>query len=335
VKISEYEIDLEEAVKTINKKNFKRVLLQIPEGLKVHVSSFVDYIEKNTKAEVIISANPCFGACDIAYYELNELDVDFLIHIGHTSIPELGKQKNVMFLNARSELDVTKVLEKAIPLLKAKKIGIVSTAQHAHKLEQVKTILRNKGFETFIGKGDSRIKLEGQILGCDFSSARSISKEVEMFLFIGSGNFHPLGLQLSTDKKVIACDPYTHEVKSTEDLKEMVLRQRYGAIARAKSCRIFGILIGTKKGQQRIDLALTIKEKLSNAQKKSYLLALDYFSPSVLETFAVFDCFVSTACPRIAIDDYMQYKKPILTPVELDILLNYKKWEDYSFDEIS
>jgi 2-(3-amino-3-carboxypropyl)histidine synthase len=47
------------------------------------------------------------------------------------------------------------------------------------------------------------------------------------------------------------------------------------------------------------------------------------------------DCFVSTACPRIAIDDYMQYKVPIITPIELDILLGYKKWDDYIFDEIS
>jgi diphthamide synthase subunit DPH2 len=30
----------------------------------------------------------------------------------------------------------------------------------------------------------------------------------------------------------------------------------------------------------------------------------------------------------------MQYKTPILTPVELDILLGFKKWDDYQFDEI-
>ena len=82
-----------------------------------------------------------------------------------------------------------------------KKIGLVSTAQHAHKLDQIKKILENKNFKVFIGKGDSRIKLGGQILGCNFSSATSIAKDIDLFLFIGSGNFHPLGLMLSTKKK--------------------------------------------------------------------------------------------------------------------------------------
>jgi 2-(3-amino-3-carboxypropyl)histidine synthase len=242
-----------------------------------------------------------------------------------------------LFVNAKSDLDISKVVEKALPLIKGKKIGLVSTAQHVHKLDEVKKMLEEKNFEIFIGKGDSRIKQTGQLLGCDFSAANSIAKDVDLFLFIGSGNFHPLGLMLSTKKKVVSCDPYINEVKEKEleDLKEMVLRQRYGAIARSKIARVFGILVCTKSGQQRIELVHKIKEKLNSQGKKSYIFTLDNFSPLLLESFLGIDCFVSTACPRIAIDDYMQYKVPIITPIELDILLGYKKWDDYIFDEIS
>ena len=74
--------------------------------------------------------------------------------------------------------------------------------------------------------------------------------------------------------------------------------------------------------------------KLDLKNKKSYIFALNHFNPSFLESFRNIDCFVSTACPRIAIDDYMQYKTPIITPIELDILLGLKKWGDYKFDEI-
>ncbi|MDH7507670.1 MAG: diphthamide synthesis protein [Candidatus Thermoplasmatota archaeon] len=196
--------------------------------------------------------------------------------------------------------------------------------------------MENKNFEVFIGKGDKRIKLPGQILGCNFSAATSVSKNVNIFLFIGSGNFHPLGLMLITKKKVIACDPYTNEVKEKEldDLKEMVLRQRYGAIARSKNARVFGILIGTKTGQQQVDLAYKIKEKLNTYEKKSYFFVLNNFTPLKIQSFLGIDCLISTACPRIAIDDYLQYKIPIITPVELDILLGFKKWDEYCFDEI-
>jgi 2-(3-amino-3-carboxypropyl)histidine synthase len=47
------------------------------------------------------------------------------------------------------------------------------------------------------------------------------------------------------------------------------------------------------------------------------------------------DAFVSVACPRIAIDDFAIYKKPIITPPEAEIVYGQRKWEDYIFDEIA
>ena len=337
MKIPGYNIDLENAVKTITKNSYKRIVLQIPEGLKNYAFTFVKYLEKETRATIIISADPCFGACDLVNYEFKDLDVDFVIQIGHTPISEIDNFCiPTMFINAESTLDVTDVIKKAIPYLTGNKIGLVSTSQHVHIFPRVQEILVENGFEPIIGEGDSRIKLKGQILGCNFSAARSIADKVDMFLFIGSGNFHPLGLLLCTKKPVIIADPYTNKVRDKElsELKDTILRQRYGAIARSKDAKTFGILIGTKRGQQRVELAYTIKQILELKQKKSYIIALDNFSPSYLEGFRCIDCFVSTACPRIAIDDYMQYKIPIITPVELDILLSQKKWDDYQFDEI-
>ena len=46
------------------------------------------------------------------------------------------------------------------------------------------------------------------------------------------------------------------------------------------------------------------------------------------------DAFVMTACPRIAIDDSAMYKKPVLTPDELEIVLGLREWDDYQMDEI-
>ena len=338
MKITGYNIDLENAVKTINKNKYKRVVLQIPEGLKKHVSKFVDFLENETNAQFIISADPCFGACDIVNYEFQNMGVDFAIQIGHTPIPDIENPCiPTMFINAQSDLDVTKIVEKTIPYLNGKKIGLVTTAQHIHTLSQVEEILVKNNLIPIVGKGDNRIQSRGQLLGCNFSSAKSIMNEVDSFLFIGSGNFHPLGLKLITNKPVIIADPYTNQKrdKELEELKDSVLRQRYGAIARSKDAKVFGILVVIKSGQQRITLAYSIKEKLLSKNKKAYILALNHFSPSFLESYKDFDCFISTACPRIAIDDYMQYKTPIITPIELDILLGLKKWGEYHFDEIT
>lgn len=337
MKIPGYDIDLEKAVKIIKENKYNKVVLQVPEGLKFHFSKFADFLENKTNASIIISADPCFGACDSISSDFKDLGIDFIVQIGHTEIPNIKYYPiPVLFINAKADIDVLEVIKKAIPFLKGKTIGIVTTAQHIHFLENVSKILKDNNFKPVIGKSDSRIESKGQILGCNFSAATSIASIVDSFLFIGSGNFHPLGLLLCTKKPVIACDPYTSEikVKELEDLKNIILKQRYGAIARSKDANVFGILVGTKIGQQRIDLAYEIKEKLKLKQKKSYILTANYFLPAHLESIRGIDCFVSTACPRIAIDDYMQYKIPILTPFELNVLLGFKKWEDYRFDEI-
>ena len=337
MELSGYSIDVEKAAKVVLKNGYKTVALQIPEGLKRNVWKIVEFLKKETQAKIIVIADPCFGACDLVNYELKNLDVDFVIQIGHTSIPDVENfWIPTLFINAVSTKDVSAVVEKSFPFLEGKKIGVVTTAQHLHTLKVVENILKKHNFMPIVSDGDERISEKGQILGCNFTAGTTIADRVDCFLFIGSGNFHPVGLLLSSKKPVIAADPYTNVVKKQEleDLKDTILRQRYGAITNSKNAKRFGILVGTKRGQQRIKLADEIKELLDSFNKKSLIITLDQFSPISLQGFGDIDCFVSTACPRIAIDDYLQYKIPILTPVELEIVLGKRKWEEYMFDQI-
>ncbi len=337
MKIQNYNIDLDKAVNRINKKNIKKVALQIPEGLKSKSIEIVDYMQKNTKCDFFISADPCYGACDIPENRFKKLGVELIIHIGHTEIPDVSEGLvDTIFINAELDVDISSKIDKAIKILKGKKIGLLTTAQHLHKIDEVKKILKKNNFDVKITKGDNRISFAGQILGCNFSSATKLKEKVDSFLFIGSGTFHPLGVLINTKKPVIAFDPYTNQVKEKElqDMKDNVLRQRYGAIVKSKDAKTFGILICTKTGQRRMDLAYKMKDLIDSNNKKSYFIALDFFSSQSLEGFIDVECYVSTACPRIAFDDYLSYKRPIITPVELEIMLGKKKWDDYILDEI-
>jgi len=336
MEISGYTIDVESAIKIITQHHYHTIAVQVPEGLKRSVLPLVEYIKKETGATVLVSANPCFGACDVVNYELKNMDVDCVIQIGHTAIPDVENfWIPTIFINAQSTLDVSMVVEKAIPSLIGKNIGLVTTAQHLHTLTTVEKILRQHNLEPYVTEGDERIASKGQILGCNFSAGEKLSESIDCFLFIGSGTFHPVGLAMSTKKPVIAADPYTNSVKKQEieDMKNNILRQRYGAILACRSAQRFGILIGLKRGQQRLKLAHEVQQMLDAAGKLSLLITQDEFSPTSLQGFDL-DCYVSTACPRIAIDDYLQYKKPIVTPIELEIALGRREWETYVFDEI-
>jgi 2-(3-amino-3-carboxypropyl)histidine synthase len=335
-----YEIDDEELIETLKEKGWKTIILQLPEGLKNHANEFISFFENNIPhLTTIIAMDPCYGACDLPCIStLRSLGFDGIVHIGHTPIPSLLQTMDIpiLFLNALSSKSVSVVLEKAVDLLLGKNIGIVTTAQHLHKIPEVKQYLEKKGFTIYIGKGDERIALKGQILGCNFSSALSIQSKVDCFLFIGSGYFHPLGLLLSTHKPLIVADPYSMVVQRSEleDIKDRVLRQRYGSIAQAKVSKTFGILIGLKVGQQRQELAIQLHDLIKKKGRRSFLFTIDHLSPVILESFMHIDCFVSTLCPRIAIDDHRAYKQTIITPLELKIALGIETWDTYVFDEI-
>ncbi len=337
MELSNYKINIEEAIYQINKKNYKLVALQMPEGIKNSSLDIINIIKGKTNCNIILLADPCYGSCDIPFCELNDLKIDLLIHIGHTRIPCINNTSTpVIYLNAISNIDVSNVVEKAIPYLIGDRIGVITTAQHLDVLDKISNILKKQNLKPKSSKGDNRISDEGQIIGCNYSSASKIKDKVDSFLFVGSGNFHPIGLLLCLKKPVIAADPYSNQIKKEELLllKDKILRQRYGAITIARKAEVFGILIGLKKGQQRYELGLQVKELLDSYDKKNFFIALNNFSPINLDSLHNIDCFISTSCPRIAIDDYALYKKPLITPIELEIVFNKRKWDDYEFDQI-
>ena len=70
-----------------------------------------------------------------------------------------------------------------------------------------------------------------------------------------------------------------------------------------------------------MELAKNLKNILKDVDREGFILLLDDVSPDLLIPFMDLDAFVMTACPRIAIDDSEMYKKPLMTPQELEIAI--------------
>lgn len=339
--VSVFKLETKEIQEELLKEQYSIVYLQLPEGLQHYTIDIKTWLEDQFDITIILDARPCYGACDIPEESmLEKLNVDAVVQIGHVPIPSMNLSKlsiPIFFVNALSTITLEEVLEKSIPHLVGKYIGIITTAQYLHKRKDIKKILENNGFIAMITKGDKRLSFNGHVLGCTFTSATQIVNDVDSFLFIGSGLFHPLGLLLSTNKPVICADPYSNQVidsKTLEEKKQQVLKQRYGAIASVKLAQTIAVIIGLKPGQMRYHYALQLEKSIQEAGKQSLLLAADTITSSFIDRFPFVDVFVSTACPRIAIDDYLCYTKPILTPIELEVALHKKDWDEYVFDEI-
>lgn len=324
-----YDMDLDKVIRKINSKDAQTVGLQFPEGLKMQAVKLARTIESETDATVIISGDPCFGACDVSDYKMKG-SVDLIVHYGHTPLP-LKYEVPTLFVEAFSKIDIKNSLEKSLEELKNySRIGLVTTTQHLHLLAETKDFLEDNGKEVILGSSPSTRK--GQVLGCNFSSIKDL--DVEIFLFIGSGNFHPLGIKLFTKTPVLALDPYNSEIRSMDEFADRILRIRFARITKARSAEKWGILVSSKEGQYRMMLAKEIKKTLEEAKMEAFIILVDNVSPEVLLPYMELDAFVVSACPRIAIDDSQMYKKPLLTPQELEIVLNKREWENYQLDEI-
>ncbi len=324
-----HELEIFDVIEKVKEFKADTVGLQFPEGLKVYAIKVARQIEHETGATVIISADPCYGACDVADVDMKD-SVDVLVHFGHRPLP-IDYDLPVIFVDVRSNLDVLGCLGNAISLLEGyNRIGLATTTQHLHLLDEITDFLEQNGKEILTNEGAGTTK--GQVLGCNFSAIKNI--DADAFLYVGSGNFHALGIKLFTDKKVVVADPYLGEAREIDEFADRILRIRSARIAKAMEAERFGIIVSSKKGQTRLELAKTLKDMLKEEGKEGFILLLDDVSPNLLLPFMDLDAFVMTACPRIAIDDSKIYKKPLLTPQELEIAVRKRKWEDYEIDEI-
>ena len=153
-------------------------------------------------------------------------------------------------------------------------------------------------------------------------------------MFIGSGNFHPLGIYLFTKAPVLAIDPYSGDIREMSGYADRILRIRFARIVKAREVTKWGIIVSSKEGQYRMKLAKELKKLLEDEGMEAYILLMDHVNPDVLLPYMELEGFIVTACPRIAIDDSQMYKKPVITPQELEIVLNKREWEKYQLDEI-
>lgn len=305
-------------IKELKNRGAKKVALQFPEGLKRRAAGIASDL-KAAGFDVIVSGDPCYGACDLALEAREGADV--LVHFGHAPVDDW---QDVIFEPFHVDFDVS-VLANAIPLLKEKTIGLVTTVQHAHLISAMEAFLQSQGFDVRVAEGSGRTPLRGQVLGCSFAAAH-VPGAGEC-LFVGTGVFHPIGIALSTKARVVALDPLTGTAQEVNG--DALLRRRFAVIEKARGAQTVGIIVSTKSGQQRRALA----ERLAALSPKAVLVAMREVSPDELLNLG-FDCYVNTACPRLAYDDQVRFPAPVLSPQEFEILCGVRAWDDYALDEI-
>jgi len=183
-----------------------------------------------------------------------------------------------LFIPAKVNIDLSSL--KNIKF-KEKKIGLITTVQFDDEVKKIK---------------DKKFVYGGPILGCNIDKILPIKDKVDAFLYIGSGDFHPLTLK-KLNKPIYIFNPLTN--KSSKIPEKEIIRlekQLKGKITKYYSAKKLGIIISTKPGQNLFHQALNLQKRL---KKPSFLFICNDLDLNELENFPDIDIWINTACPRI------------------------------------
>lgn len=337
-----YDLKISDLCRYIEVGKYRKILIQLPEGIKTLAFTILQEINKRCNVDVIISGDPSWGACDIPIFEAKRLGVDLIIHYGHYPYPYNPVQRemgiDVLYIPLEYQLETpTQIIEKTIAALEEKGLKspiVVASAQHIKEAKRMVVELNKKGFKALLP--DVLGSLPGLIIGCDYRAVVQSSSTThgDSIIVIASGLFHALGASLSSDKPTIHVDPIKNEVNFMEEVKNQWLKRRYGVIYKALNASTWAIWIGSLYGQLRFDLAKTIStlvEKRGGSYVFFYSRYVTHRELLSVESKMI-DVHVITSCPRVPIDDYtfLDFPKPVLTPGEALMILN-NQLEPYRF----
>ena len=324
-----YYIDVNELSRIIRERKPSKVLLQVPEGFKNKSYELVDYLRNFLKdIEIHIDASPSFGSCLLDLGIINKYDL--VIHLGHKRYPYWVPPEKVVYVDLQSKSRPTQeVLSSLINDLRKRdyrKLAVYTTDQHIDLTEEIIKLLRDNGFEVI----NNGVEV---IFGCWFSSLDILRNLADAFLVVAGGRFHALGvgLRLSGSKEVISLDPYGNTYSFLSGYITKVLKSRLAKVMRSLDA-VSWLIIAGSGGQYRPQIINELAKLITNSGGKYYVAVTSYLTRDLLINIdsGMVDAIVITSCPRLPIEDFHDYEKPVLTPGEAFMVLK-KVFEPYVF----
>ena len=314
----------------IRRRAPRKVALQVPAGLSRNAHLLAQEMQGATGVPVVILTRACFGACDLPSPE-EVPGAELAVALGHAPIPNVTAPLPTLYVEMRhSGGDPERLAETVVNGRLPTPLAIVASIQHLGLVPSLVDALGRRGIVARVGPGDRRLSYPAQALGCNYTTAEALEPEVEGFLFLGTGRFHPLGLAYAVRKPVWSLDPLQNALEPPLHREELIAR-RLMRVASVRDAQRWGILVSSFVGQNRTGTAVALQRRARDAGREAEILVFGRLDPQDL-VGRDFEAYVNTACPRIALDDGELYPKPMLTPPEFLMALGDLPLEEYRFD---
>src|SRR2546427_5567629 len=152
----------------IRGRNAKTVGLQFPVGLRTKAVELAQELEAKAGVTCLVSADPSFGACDVA-----DMPVDLIVHLGHAPMPHLRYNRVFFFDLPGPPLGSMAFIDAAEPKL-PKRVGLLTPTQFRGRLPAIHAYLEQNGHVIRIGEPDRRGAHPRQLLGGDYHTPTGV-----------------------------------------------------------------------------------------------------------------------------------------------------------------
>jgi len=320
-----YNLEIPKTIWRIRRDNFKRVALQLPEGLTMFATTLADIIEKFTDAETVIMSDVTYGACCVDDFSARALGCDFMVHYGHSCLVPVDQTSSIKMLYVFVDIKIDTLhflntVNKNIPMENS--ISLVSTIQFVATLQAVAQQLREDGYRIFVPQ--VKPLSPGEILGCT-----SPNMESDYLIYLGDGRFHLESAMIANPTlKAFRYDPYSKIFSQEFYDHELMKGNRKSAIETAKSSLKWGIILGTLGRQGNPNILHHLKAKCELKGKEVVTILLSEIFPQKLALMEDVGAWIQIACPRLSIDWGLAFKSPILSPYEAAVALEEIRWQE-------
>ena len=139
--LENYNIDLDGLKCWIKENDFHTLGVEMPTLMHNFCFDLASYLMEQLNVEIIISGEPCFGACDVKISGLLSSGAEGIIHFGNLAIPNIDYAGvRIYFVPLVVKVDLCEVLLIAKSRLKRDRItsvGLVSSVQYIDNIPKI------------------------------------------------------------------------------------------------------------------------------------------------------------------------------------------------------
>jgi 2-(3-amino-3-carboxypropyl)histidine synthase len=323
---------LDKIKKIKNKKKSKvRIALQFPDGLMCFSILISDILTTFGKCETIILGDITYGACCIDDIDCQFLDCDLLIHYCHSClVPSTKCLVEILYVFVEINIDINHLVKTIeYNFDNSNYLYLLSSIQFNSSLFLLKRKLIEKGYDkNKLIIPQCKPRVQGEVLGCT-SPILNKKNENNYVIFICDGRFHMESVMIQNPLfKYYQYNPFNHRFTIEEYDYKLMKNIRYKQMEIFKNINYIGIIFGTLGRQGNPSILKRLCSLLNKNNKKYIIIMINEITQNKIINYNKCECFIQLACPRLSIDWSDQFTKPMLTPYEIYLILDPKKYKN-------